>query len=91
MATEAERIKCIAQKWGDSWTMYHGDCVDVVKGLPDDAEAVRWAVLGYAKAVMLKGSQADKSYLIINAFKNNFYDSKLAGLLAAIYEVFYGE
>lgn len=67
------------------------ECMAVVKGLPDEAESVRWAVLGYAKAIMLKGAQIDKAYIVMNAFKNNCYDTKMAGICLACYEVFYGE
>ena len=27
-------MKCIAQKSGDGWTLFHGDCVEVLQGLP---------------------------------------------------------
>ncbi len=30
-------VKVLGQADGQGWAMYHGDCVDVVKGLPDDS------------------------------------------------------
>lgn len=30
-------MDCIKQKNGDNWTMYNGDCVELIKGLPDES------------------------------------------------------
>ena len=30
-------MKVINQEFGDRWAMYHGDCVEVVKGIPDNS------------------------------------------------------
>lgn len=30
-------MNCIDQKNGENWTAYHGDCVEVVEGLPDES------------------------------------------------------
>lgn len=30
-------MNCIEQKSGENWTAYHGDCVEVVGGLPDES------------------------------------------------------
>ena len=56
----------------------------------EDPETIRWIVLGYAKAILLKaGSKIqDKAFVVIEAFRDNFYDSKHAGLAAACYEIF---
>ena len=37
-----DRVNVIDQKTGPSWAMYHGDCVEVVRGLPD--ESVHYSV-----------------------------------------------
>tara|TARA_R110002020_G_scaffold12409_5_gene45482 strand:+ start:2941 stop:3855 length:915 start_codon:yes stop_codon:yes gene_type:complete len=59
--------------------------------LTEEPESLRWMVLGYANSVLLKGGQqAPKAYLIIEAFRENFYDSKKAGLSAACWEVISG-
>lgn len=56
--------------------------------LTDDVETVRWTVLGYCKTIMLKGGKtAERAYRIIDSFREPFYDSKLAGLVAACWEV----
>jgi len=54
----------------------------------EDPESLRWMVLGYANSVLLKGGQqAGRAYLIIEAFRENFYDTKKTGLTAACWEV----
>lgn len=55
-----------------------------------DVEATRWMVLNYAKAVLL-GKQDGQAYQMIRAFRDHFYDSKEAGLVAACYEALYAE
>jgi len=67
------------------------NALKIVKGLTDDPESIRYAVLGYAKSVMVSGRDMDKAYIVISAFKDNFYDSKMAGVVASLYEVFLGE
>jgi DNA polymerase-3 subunit gamma/tau len=58
----------------------------------EDAETIRWGVLGYAKNCMLSGGRvSNRAYKIVNAFHDNFYDSKHTGLVAACYEVVYSE
>ena len=54
----------------------------------EEAETIRWIVLGYAKKVILSCSGLEgRAYNIIDAFRDHFYDSKHAGLAAACYEV----
>ena len=58
----------------------------------EDAETIRWGVLGYAKSCMLSGGKvSNRAFKIVSAFQDNFYDSKHAGLVAACFEVIYGE
>lgn len=65
---------------------------NILKDLKVDPEAVRWSVLGYARAVLLKGGKPDhQAYLVIRAFEEPFYDSKEAGLAAACFDALYGE
>lgn len=63
---------------------------EVAKLLKDldgqETEGIRYAVLGYARAVLLNSGQA-KAFNIIDCFSKNFYDSKAAGLAAACFEV----
>ncbi len=57
----------------------------------EEPEQIRWMVLGYAKNVLLSGGKlSGRAYLIIDAFRDHFYDSKHAGLAAAAYEVIVG-
>lgn len=34
---ESEKIRVIAQQEGEGWAAYHGDCVEVIKGIPDNS------------------------------------------------------
>lgn len=64
----------------------------ILRDIDEEAESIRWLVLSYAKTVLLGGGKlASKAYLMINAFRDNFYDSKDAGLAAACWEVIQGE
>ena len=57
----------------------------------EEAEQIRWMVLGYTNKVLLSGGKlSGRAYIIIDTFRDNFYDSKLAGLSAACYEVVVG-
>ncbi len=54
----------------------------------EEPETIRWIVLGYMKSVMLGGGKpTDRAYIIIESFREHFYDSKHAGLVAAAFEV----
>lgn len=57
----------------------------------EEPEQIRWLVLACAKTEMLKGGKlTGRAFIIIDAFCDNFYDSKMAGLAAACYEVIEG-
>jgi len=60
-----------------------------LRNLQDDPESVRWAVLGYANAILTK-KKDHQAYVVLCAFENNFYDSKKAGLTRACYESIFG-
>ena len=59
---------------------------------PDiNPESLRRAILGYAANVLVSGGRMSaRAYLMIDAFRNNFFDSKWAGLVTACYEVVIG-
>jgi DNA polymerase-3 subunit gamma/tau len=59
----------------------------LLKEIKTDPEGVRYAVLGYARSCLLSGYNASQAADIIDAFADNFYDSKNAGLALACYEV----
>lgn len=50
-----------------------------------EPEAIRVCVLGYAKSVLLKSSNAQAAH-VIYCFEQNFFDSREAGLVRACYE-----
>ncbi len=57
----------------------------------EEPEQIRWMILGYAKSVLLGGGKfSARAYLIIDVFRDHFYDSKHAGLVAACYEIIVG-
>jgi len=57
----------------------------------EEPEQIRWLVLACAKTEMLKGGKlTGRAFIIIDAFRDNFYDSKIAGLCAACWEVVEG-
>jgi len=64
-------------------------CLRIIKKLKDEPESIRHAVMGYTNKVMLSGKDIHKCYLILSAFKDNFYDSKTSGLLSACYDTMY--
>ena len=60
----------------------------VLRTVQEEPESIRWMMLSYANSVLLKGGRkASRAYIIIDAFRDNFYDSKKAGLSAACYEI----
>jgi DNA polymerase III delta prime subunit len=62
----------------------------LLKGLDVDPEKMRRMVLGYMTSVILGGKNAKRAFLVIQAFRDNFFDSGKAGLVAACYEVVVG-
>jgi len=57
-----------------------------------EPESIRWGVLGYARSCLISGSKiSDRAYIVIESFRDNFFDSKHAGLAAACYEVIVNE
>ncbi len=59
--------------------------------IKDDPEKVRYAVLGYANSILLKGGLiAKKAALVIDAFSDSFMYIGAAGLNRACYEVVEG-
>lgn len=63
----------------------------ILKGVDEDPESIRWMVLGYMTNTALGGKPiASRAVMIIEQFRDNFYDSKKAGLVAACYSVISG-
>ncbi len=71
------------------------DVATVLKAIKDeDAEGIRYCVLGYARACLVGGegkspnpSLGPRAFQVIDVFSDDFYTSKHAGLAAACYEV----
>jgi len=63
-----------------------GEIAALLQKLKEDPESTRYTVLGFARGALLKTSRKNRAYAIIQAFRDNFYDSKAAGLAAACYE-----
>ena len=63
----------------------------ILKNLDGEPEAVRWSILGYARAVLLGDRPDPQAFFVIQSFCRPFYDSKEAGLAAACYEALHGE
>lgn len=76
---------CRALIKGEQWSRV----ASLLKAIKTEPENVRYAVLGYARACLLGGKNA-RAALVIDAFADNFYDSKEAGLALACYEIIEG-
>jgi len=55
----------------------------------EDAEQIRYMILGYGRAVLLS-KDTPRAFRMIESFRDNFYDSKFSGVVAACYEVIQG-
>ena len=67
------------------------DVAKVLNKIEAEPESIRYMVLGAASSALLKGGKlSSRAYSCIVAFRENFYDSKKAGLVAACYEVVNG-
>ena len=68
------------------------DMAKVLRGVQsEDAENMRWMVLGYAKSILIKGGKlSSRAYLVIDSFSETFWNTKHAGLAAACYEIITG-
>lgn len=68
------------------------EMIFILKKVKEEPEQIRWSILGYATAVVLnpKGWGVGKAIQIIEAFRDNFYDCKKAGLVTACYDVIVG-
>lgn len=82
LALELARTLVNSRNSGD-WL----DVAKILKEMTDDPEAVRYLILGFGRAILLKGGKgAERAFRLIDIFSGNFYDSKQAGLAAACWE-----
>lgn len=61
----------------------------ILQKMTCDPESIRWTVLMYAKAVLLK-SGSSTAFEIIQSFSEPFFHNKMAGVVASAYEVVKG-
>lgn len=65
------------------------DVAKILQGIQErEPEQIRLAVLGYCRSVLLKGEN-DRAFLIMDSFKEPFYNTGHAGLVHACYEALY--
>lgn len=62
---------------------------EILKGIDDEPESIRWMVLMYCKSVMLGKGDYPRAAKVIEEFQDNFYDSKMAGLVISCYNVIF--
>lgn len=86
MEEENEAIAlCRALMQGKDWRTVSG----LIKTIKQDPESLRRMVLGYCSAVLLNSGQA-KAFVVMECFKQPFYDSPMPQLVMACYEATQG-
>lgn len=58
---------------------------NILKNLKGEPESIRHAVMGFARWKLLKDGSY-QAYIVLDCFKNNFYDTKHNGLALACFE-----
>jgi DNA polymerase III gamma/tau subunit len=66
------------------------EVAQTVKAIDDDAESVRWMVLGYMNTVAL-GNNPKRAVQVIEAFSEPYFNTKLSGLLYSCASIVFGE
>ena len=61
----------------------------ILQSVDEDPESIRWLVLGYTTAVLIKADNG-RAAQIISEFRDNWYDCKKAGLVVSCYNVIKG-
>jgi DNA polymerase III gamma/tau subunit len=64
--------------------------VKMLKEIKGDPEQLRWAIMGYASAGLLKKA-SHHAYHVLSCFEDHFFDSKKFGLIRACYQAIHGE
>lgn len=81
--TETQTIDlCRALLKMDKWSVV----AKIISGLQAEPEQIRHAVLGYCSNVLLSGKDSAQAAIIINVFKEPFYNSGKPGLVVACYD-----
>jgi hypothetical protein len=84
---QAIQIARLLMKQGANW----GEVAKVLKDVDEDAESLRYMILGYCRKILLcNGRGKARAAAIVDRFQDNFYDSKQAGLALACWDVIEG-
>lgn len=76
---------CRAMIKKNTWS----NIAEIIKALEDqESESIRRAVLGYCSSILLNSKDDAKAFLIMDCFKDPFWNNGRAGLVMACYEVF---
>lgn len=65
------------------------DMAAILSKIEDDPESIRYQVLGYCRAILLKGDNP-RARFIMDQFRDNYYDTKVYGLLMSCYDAVKG-
>ena len=69
-----------------SWDKMAG----MLRGVDDEPESIRWMILSYCTKVLL-GRNHSRAALIIEEFRDHWYDSKKAGLVISCWNIITGK
>jgi DNA polymerase III gamma/tau subunit len=61
----------------------------ILQSVDEDPESIRWLILSYCGAVLIKSDNA-RAALILSEFRDNWFDCKKAGLVLCCYNVIKG-
>lgn len=61
------------------------EVANILKGIKQEPESVRYAVLGYMNAVLLSGKDVPQAAVVIESFKEPYFHTKAAGLTLSCY------
>lgn len=78
-------VKCVSGP-SKNWS----PVANILQNINGEPETIRWAVMGYYSAILLKKSD-HRIFHILTCFEHHFYDSKKNGLIRACYESVYSE
>jgi len=60
---------------------------EILKNIEEEPETIRYMVLGYCKKVLLGKGDHKRAALIIEEFREHWYESKLTGLVISCYNI----
>lgn len=62
-----------------------GEVAAIIKGIDEEPESVRRAILGYMNAVLLSGKDSARAAYILDCFKDPYFNTGAAGLTLSCY------